>query len=242
MNAPEYSFAIPCYNEAPSLRALLAAVAGEAQRLGLVYEIVVTDDASTDGSWDLLKSLTAEYPALRIQRLARNSGESAASFAAIQASRGRWIVTLDADLQNDPRDLPKFIAAMANADCVCGTRRASRARSDSWAKTLISRCSNWIRSRVLDDPISDAGCTYRALRRECVADIPFFRGVHRFLPILLHARGYRVVEVPVENQLRHSGRSHYGVFDRFDAIVDMFAVRWMKSRMRGFSVAERLPD
>jgi len=95
---------------------------------------------------------------------------------------------------------------------------------------------------VLGDPITDAGCTYRALRRECVADIPFFRGVHRFLPILLHARGYRVVEVPVENQARHSGKSHYGVFDRFEAIVDMFAVRWMKSRMRGFQVVERVPD
>lgn len=242
MSEPEYSFAIPCYNEAPSLRALVAAVTAEAERLGLKHEIVITDDASTDGSWELLRELTQEYPALRVQRLAVNSGESAASFAAIQAARGRWIVTLDADLQNDPRDLPAFIMALEVADCVCGSRRASRARSDSWAKNVISRCANWVRSRVLDDPISDAGCTYRAIRRECVVDIPFFRGVHRFLPILLHARGYRIVEVPVENRIRHSGRSHYGVFDRFDAIIDMLAVRWMKSRMRGFRVAERHPE
>ena len=242
MSAPELSFAIPCYNEARSLRALLAALTREAGALGLAYEIVVTDDASTDGSWELLRTLAAEYPGLRAQRLAQKSGESAASFAAIQAARGRIVVTMDADLQNDPRDLPKFLAAIRDADCVCGTRRASRARSDSWAKNLISRCSNAIRARVLGDPITDAGCTYRALRRACVAEIPFFRGVHRFLPILLHARGYRVVEVPVENQPRQSGRSHYGVFDRFEAIVDMLAVRWMKSRMRGFRIAERVPD
>lgn len=242
MTAPEVSFAIPCYNEERALPDLLAALSTEAGRLGLNYEIVINDDASTDGSWALLKSLSREYPRLRAQRFEKNAGESAASMAAIRAAQGSVIVTLDADLQNDPRDLPKFLEAIRGADCVCGTRRASRARSDSWAKNLISRCSNGIRSRVLDDPITDAGCTYRAIRRECVGDIPFFKGVHRFLPILLHAQGYRVVEVPVENQLRHSGKSHYGVFDRFDAIVDMFAVRWMKSRLRSLKIVQRLPD
>jgi hypothetical protein len=107
---------------------------------------------------------------------------------------------------------------------------------------VISRCSNWVRSRVLQDPISDAGCTFRMFRRDCVADIPFFKGVHRFLPILLDLRGFRVVEIPVANRSRLSGESHYGVLDRFDAIVDMFAVRWMKSRMRGYRVAERVPE
>lgn len=242
MMAPEISFAIPCYNERDNLPALLAGLTGEAERLGVSYEIVITDDCSTDGGWELLKSLVRDHPPLRAQRLEWNSGESAASFAAIRAARGRIVVTLDADLQNDPRDLPKFLEALQSADCVCGTRRASRAQSDSWAKNLISRCSNWIRSRVLRDPITDAGCTYRAFRRECVEDIPFFRGVHRFLPILLDLRGFRVVEVPVASRPRHSGRSHYGVLDRFDAIVDMFAVRWMKSRMRGFKVAERVPE
>jgi dolichol-phosphate mannosyltransferase len=242
MTAVAISFAVPCYNERDNLGPLLEAVTGEAERLGLDYEIVITDDCSTDGSWDLLKSLVGRYPRLRAQRLEANSGESAASFAAIRASRGEIIVTLDADLQNDPRDLPKFLQAMQGADCVCGTRRASRAQSDSWAKTAISRCSNWVRSRVLQDRITDAGCTYRAFRRECVADIPFFKGVHRFLPILLDMRGFRIVEVPVTNRQRHSGSSHYGVLDRFDAIVDMLAVRWMRARMRGYRIAERVPD
>jgi glycosyltransferase involved in cell wall biosynthesis len=239
---PAVSFAIPCYNESGNLERLLETLTGEAERVGLDYEIVVTDDCSTDGSWELLRSLTARYPRLRAQRLEQNSGESAASFAAIRAARGALIMTLDADLQNDPRELPAFLRAMEGADCVCGNRRASRAASDSWAKTVISRCSNGIRSRFLHDPISDAGCTFRMFRRECVEDIPFFKGVHRFLPILLDLRGFRVVEIPVANQERLTGSSHYGVFDRFDAIVDMFAVRWMKSRMRGYRVAQRVPE
>lgn len=242
MTVSAISFAVPCYNERDNLVPLLEAVTAEAGRLDLDYEIVVTDDCSSDGSWELLKSLVGRYPRLRVQRLEVNSGESAASFAAIRAARGAIIMTLDADLQNDPRDLPRFLEAMEGADCVCGNRRASRGRSDSWAKNVISRVSNRIRSRVLRDPITDAGCTFRMFRRECVADIPFFRGVHRFLPILLDLRGFRVVEIPVTNHSRLSGSSHYGVFARFDAIVDMFAVRWMKSRMRGYRVVERLPE
>ena len=241
MTAPQISFAIPCYNERDNLETLVATLTGEAGRLGLDYEIVITDDCSTDGSWELLGSLARRYPRLRAQRLAANSGESAASFAAMREARGILIMTLDADMQNDPRELPAFVRALEGADCVCGNRRASRAASDSWAKTVISRCSNWVRSRVLQDPISDAGCTFRLLRRECLEDIPFFKGVHRFLPILLHLRGFRVVEIPVANRARLTGASHYGVFDRFDAIVDMFAVRWMKSRMRGYRIAQRLP-
>lgn len=239
---PELSFCVPCYNERDNIPALLKAIHEAAAQTALSYEIVITDDRSSDGSWELLKARVKDDPALRVQRLERNSGESAASYAAMKAARGDVIVTLDADLQNDPRDLPKFLDAIKNADCVCGTRQASRAESDSFAKTVISRCSNWIRSRVLDDRITDAGCTYRALRRECVEAIPFFKGVHRFIPILLDLHGFRITEVPVTNQERLTGRSHYGVFARFDAIVDMFAVRWMKSRMRGFKVAERAPE
>lgn len=241
MSEPEISFAIPCFNEKDNLVALLAAIQAEADRIGRDYEIVITDDCSTDGSWELLQTLIREHPHLRVQRLAHNSGESAASFAAMRAARGDVIVTLDADLQNDPRDLSKFLEAIVNADCVCGSRRASRKASDPWIKHAVSRLSNAIRGRVLDDPITDAGCTYRALRRECLQDVPFFKGVHRFLPILFAIQGYRVVEVPVTNQPRSSGRSHYGVFDRFSAVIDMFAVRWMKKRMVRYRVVERLP-
>ncbi|TMA71584.1 MAG: glycosyltransferase family 2 protein [Deltaproteobacteria bacterium] len=239
--SPEISFAIPCYNERDNLVPLIDAIEREADRLGREYEIVITDDRSTDGSWELLLSLAREHPRVRLARLATNSGESAASFAAMRAARGRIIVTLDADLQNDPGDVGRFVAALEHADCVCGTRTQSRREGDSWVKTLVSRCSNWIRSRVLQDPITDAGCTYRALRRECLDEVPFFRGVHRFLPILIALRGFRVVEVAVVNRDRRSGKSHYGVLDRAGAVIDMLAVRWMKTRMAPYQVVERWP-
>ena len=239
--APEISFAIPCYNERDNLVPLLEAIEREADRLERAYEIVIADDCSTDGSWELLVALAAEHSRLRLVRLARNSGESAASFAAMRASCGAIVVTLDADLQNDPREIPRFLRALEHADCVCGTRKQSRRAGDSWLKTVVSRSSNWIRSRVLQDSITDAGCTYRALRRECLDDVPFFRGVHRFLPILIGLRGHRVVEIPVVNRDRQSGQSHYGVLDRAAAVIDMFAVRWMKKRMVPYEVAERVP-
>ena len=242
MDKPEISFAIPCYNESDNVAPLLDAVEEAATNLGKSFEVVITDDCSTDGSWETLKSLLVEHPRLRIQRLARNSGQSAAVFSAMRSARGDVIVTLDADLQNDPRDLPKFFEALANADCVCGSRTASRRHSDHWVKHLTSRAANWVRARVLHDRFTDAGCAFRAFRRECIENIPFFKGVHRFLPILIDLRGYRVTEVPVTNRPRYRGESHYGIFDRSGAVIDMLAVRWMKTRMVNYEVAERYPS
>ncbi len=241
MTGSEISFIVPCYNEKDNLGPLVEAIEAQADTLDLDYEIVVTDDRSTDGSWEVLQQLAQMHPRLRGQRFERNCGESAASFAAMRAARGAILVTLDADLQNDPRDLPAFLAALREADCVCGTRKQSRRAGDGRLKSVVSRISNGVRSRILRDPITDAGCTYRAFRRECIDQVPFFKGVHRFLPILIGLQGYRVAEVPVTNQQRHSGRSHYGVLDRAGAVIDMFAVRWMKKRMIRYRVTERIP-
>jgi glycosyltransferase involved in cell wall biosynthesis len=241
MAGPEVSFIVPCYNEKDNLGPLVEAIEAQADALDLDYEIVVTDDRSTDGSWGILQQLARTHPRLRGQRFERNCGESAASFAAMRAARGAILVTLDADLQNDPSDLPAFLVALREADCVCGTRKQSRRAGDSRLKSVVSRISNGIRSRILRDPITDAGCTYRAFRRECIDQVPFFKGVHRFLPILIGLQGYRVTEVPVTNRQRHSGRSHYGVLDRAGAVIDMFAVRWMKKRMIRYCVTERIP-
>ncbi len=241
MAGPEVSFIVPCYNEKNNLGPLVEAIEAQADALDLDYEIVVTDDRSTDGSWGILQQLARTHPRLRGQRFERNCGESAASFAAMRAARGAILVTLDADLQNDPSDLPAFLVALREADCVCGTRKQSRRAGDSRLKSVVSRISNGIRSRILRDPITDAGCTYRAFRRECIDQVPFFKGVHRFLPILIGLQGYRVTEVPVTNRQRHSGRSHYGVLDRAGAVIDMFAVRWMKKRMIRYCVTERIP-
>ena len=140
MRNPEISFVIPCFNERDNLVPLLQTLETEVEKLGHDYEIVITDDCSTDGSWELLVSLVDEHPRLVVQRLAQNSGESAASFAAMRTARGSIIVTLDADLQNDPKDLPLFLAALNGADCVCSTRKQSRQQGDSWVKHVVSRC------------------------------------------------------------------------------------------------------
>ena len=233
------SFVVPCHDEAGNLRALVAEIHRAVAPLGLAYEIVITDDASTDGSWALLHAMAADDPRLRAQRFARNCGESAASWAGMQASRGRVIVTLDADLQNDPAEIPRFLAGLEHADCVCGTRVEARRGGDDLLRVLSSRIANWVRVKLGGGDISDAGCTYRAFRRECLANIRFFKGIHRFLPTLIAMEGFRVTEIPVTNRARVSGRSHYGIRNRiFVALADLLAVRWMRSRAVRWEITE----
>jgi glycosyltransferase involved in cell wall biosynthesis len=235
----DVSFVVPCHDEAGNLRALVAGIHEAVASLGIAYEIVITDDASSDGSWAVLRDLAADDPRLRAQRFASNCGESAASWAGMQASRGRVIVTLDADLQNDPAEIPRFLAALDDADCVCGTRAEARRSGDDWTRVLSSRIANHVRIRLGGADISDAGCTYRAFRRECLANIRFFKGIHRFLPTLIAMEGFRVREIPVTNRPRVSGRSHYGVRNRvWVALADLLAVRWMKSRAVRYEITE----
>jgi glycosyltransferase involved in cell wall biosynthesis len=238
---PALSLVIPCYNEEENLRALVSAIGQAMAALNLSYEIIITDDCSRDGSWELLKELAEEDSRVRVQRFAFNCGESAASWAGIKSARGRYIVTLDADLQNDPGDLPKFLKALDKYDCVCGTRVASRGHGDGFIRIASSRIANAIRNKISGEQVSDAGCTYRAFRRECVAGLKFFSGMHRFLPTLIRMEGFSVTEIPINHNPRFAGQSHYGVWNRlFLSSYDLFAVRWMKSRMFGFQIAETI--
>jgi glycosyltransferase involved in cell wall biosynthesis len=235
------SLVVPCHNEAGNLRRLLAEIERAMAPITRDYEVVITDDASTDGSWDVLRELAAREPRLRIQRFARNCGESAASWAGMRAARGRVIVTLDADLQNDPADVPRFLAALEHADCVCGTRVEVRRTSDGWIRVASSRIANWVRIRLTGDTLSDAGCTYRAFRRECLENIRFFNGIHRFLPTLMKMEGFRVAEIPVSNRERSFGASHYGIGNRvFRASADLLAIRWMRSRAVRFEIRDSM--
>ena len=239
MNAPELSLAIPCHNEEKNLQPLLSAIHATLDPIGLDYEVVVTDDCSTDNSWSILKQLAATDSRLRIQCFKFNCGESAASWAGMQASRGRYIATLDADLQNDPKDLPAMLEELKNTDCVCGTRVATRGKGDDWIRIASSRIANWVRNKLSGESISDAGCTYRVFKRECIAQVKFFNGAHRFLPTLIKMEGFHVCEVPVSTNARFSGTSHYGVWNRlFKSFRDLLAVRWMKSRQIRYEIAE----
>ena len=243
MNAtePELSLVIPCHNEQENLRALLAAIRAAADPPGLAYEVVITDDCSRDNSWEILKELAAEDRRVRAQRLAVNCGESAASWAGMKAARGKFIVTLDADLQNDPGDLPKFLEALKHYDCVCGTRVKARGEGDNFLRVASSRIANWVRNKLSGEQISDAGCTYRAFKRECIGNLKFFKGMHRFLPTLFKMEGHTVTEIEVTNNPRFAGSSHYGVWNRlFASFYDLLAVRWMKRRMFRFQIAERV--
>ena len=238
---PQLSFVIPCHNEAANLRPLVSAIREVVEPLKLSYEIVITDDRSTDNSWTVLKELTASDSRVRGLRFARNAGQSAALWAGMTAAGGRYLVTLDADLQNDPRDVPKFLEALKHHDCVCGSRVAARKQGDSFIRIASSRIANWVRNKVSGETISDAGCCYRAFKRECIDNLKFFKGMHRFLPTLFKIEGYTVTEIPIRHNPRASGQTHYGVWNRlFASFYDLLAVRWMKKRMFRYEIAERL--
>jgi len=235
----DLSVVVPCHNEAGNLRALVDGIHAVLAALPLTYEIVVTDDASTDGSWTVLSELAAADPRVRLQRFATNCGESAASWAGMQAARGWTILTIDADLQNDPADIPRFLAALEGADCVCGTRVEGRAAGDGFVRVASSRIANRVRTRLSGDGITDAGCTYRAFRRECLVNVRFFRGIHRFLPTLIRMEGFTVIEIPVANRPRISGQSHYGIRNRvLSSFADLLAIRWMQSRAVRWQIRE----
>ena len=230
--SPEISIVVPCQNERDNLRPLVEAI--RAALPGRAFEIVLVDDASTDGSWDVLKTLD-----VRALRFAYNCGQSAALWAGMKAARGKIIVTLDADMQNPPAEIPRFLEALRQADCVCGNRVAARAAGDSWLRRASSKIANDVRNRLSGETITDAGCCYRAFRRECIAEIKFFKGAHRFLPTLIRMEGFTVTEIPISHSPRHAGKSHYGIWNRvFKSFADLLAVRWMKKRVIRYTIAE----
>lgn len=238
---PEISVVAPCHNERDNLQPLADAIRAALDPLGLSYEIVLVDDCSTDGSWETLKKLGRRDPRIRAQRFAQQCGQSAALWAGIRAARAPIIVTMDGDMQNPPSETPRFLEALKQADCVCGSRVAARAQGDSWLKRTSSRIANWVRNKVSGETISDAGCCYRAFRRECVADVKFFRGAHRFLPTLIRMEGFTVTEIPISHNPRGSGRTHYGVWNRlFKSSADLLAVRWMKKRVIRYKIADTI--
>ncbi len=240
-NPVEISFVVPCHNEQDNLRALVTAIREAIDPLKRNYELVIADDFSTDKSWAVLKELAMADARVRGLRFAFNCGQSAALWAGMNAARGRYIITLDADLQNDPRDVPQFLSALEKFDCVCGSRIAARGEGDGFVRIASSRIANWVRNKMSGENVTDAGCCYRAFKRECIADLKFFKGMHRFLPTLFKIEGFTVTEIPVRHNPRTAGISHYGVWNRlFASFYDLLAVRWMKKRMFQYKIAEKI--
>ena len=240
-NSIELSFVIPCHNEQDNLRPLVTAIRNAVEPLQRTYEIVLTDDCSTDGTWALLKELAAADARVRGLRFGKNAGQSAAMWAGMKAARGRCIVTLDADLQNDPADLPQFLEALKEFDCVCGSRVKARGQGDSFIRIASSRIANSVRNKLSGETISDAGCCFRVFKRECIENLKFFKGMHRFLPTLFKIEGFSVTEISIRHNPRRAGETHYGVWNRlFASFYDLLAVRWMKKRMFRYEIAERV--
>lgn len=225
----ELSVVIPVFNEEDNLEPLLKEFTPILGALGLPYEILCVDDKSTDNSLSILRGLQTRYAGLRVLCHTANYGESAAEATGFAHARGRLIVTMDADLQNDPADIPALLAPLqGETAAVCGVR--SR-REDNWIKRLSSRIANRVRNAITGDRISDAGCTFRALKREALREIPVFNGMHRFLPTLLRLQGYRVEEIPVHHRPRTRGQSKYGIGNRlWRGLADCLAIRWYKRR------------
>lgn len=229
MTAPDLSLVIPLFNEEESLDELAAEIRAALEPTGLAWETLFVDDGSTDGSLAVLRRLAAADPAIRILRHRRNAGQSAGLASGFRAARGRLVATLDADLQNDPADLPRLIAELERGfDVVSGVRVERR---DSWTRRVSSRIANAVRNWATDEAISDVGCSLKVYRREFLADLPMFTGMHRFLPTLVRWNGARVTELPVRHRPRLRGVAKYGIGNRlFRTLADLFAVRWMRRR------------
>lgn len=236
----DLSVVVPVYNEEENLELLWAELREVLASLALDFEVVFVDDGSRDGSADVIRAFRDLDPRVRLVRLKANAGETAATDAGFKAARGRWVVTMDADLQNDPHDIPRLLAHLEQWDAATGWR-VERGAGDSGVRRLSSRVANRLRNAISAETIQDSGCTFRAFRRECLRGLTLYRGFHRFIPTLLRMRGYRVVEVPVNHRPRRFGRSKYGILNRaFVAFADLLVVRWMKSRLLRYEVAEDL--
>lgn len=223
------SVVVPLRDESPNLRALYAELAAAFQAVE-GWEIVFVDDGSTDESLDVLRELAREDPRVRVVSLARNYGQSTALVAGVEAARGEWIGTLDADCQNDPRDLLALWkeAREGGADVVTGYRTR---RADGWVRRASSWVANSVRNRMSGDRITDVGCSVRVFPRRAILETVRFEGMHRFLPTLFRLAGYTVVERPVAHRARNAGRSKYGIHNRlWRGIADLYVVRRLVRR------------
>ncbi len=231
-NSPAVSVIVPLFNEEENVPILQSEL--RAALSGLDHEIVFVDDGSVDRTVDQIETA----PNIRVIRFEKNTGQSAAIYAGLQAARGAIAVLIDGDLQNDPADIPRLLAEIERGvDLVCGYRLKRR---DTVLKRLTSRVANAIRSRFTKDGVRDTGCTLKAMRRECVSALVPFKGMHRFIPALSKGAGYRLVEIPVNHRPRRFGQSKYGLGNRaLRATIDMLGVRWLLARRLNHKIRER---
>lgn len=228
MKPPDVSIVIPVFNERDNLRILLSEIRQALTDRSETWEVLFVDDGSDDGSREVLRALAGEDPHVRALRLAKNSGQSSALAIGFQTARAPVIVTLDADLQNDPADIPKLLDALVGCDLVSGVRAHRR---DDFVRRVSSKIGNRARRLVVGDSITDIGCSLKAYRSHLLRGLPMFDGMHRFLPGLLENRGARVLQVPVNHRPRVHGESKYNINNRlWRGLADLAGVRWLQKR------------
>lgn len=224
---PNVSVVVPVYNEVESLPQLLEAIATSLESAGLNYELLCVDDGSKDGSAEYLKQQAQIRPHLRAVLLRRNYGQTAAMAAGFNYARGRAIVTLDGDLQNDPADIPVVLAKLEEGyDLVSGWRK--NRQDAALTRLLPSKIANWLIARITGVQLHDYGCSLKAYRSELVADMNLYGELHRFLPALAFIEGARITELPVRHHARRHGHSKYGLGRTFRVVMDLFTVYFMK--------------
>lgn len=236
----EISLVAPVYNEKECIEEFVREADGELKKLGRPYEIVCADDCSKDGCTDMIKAMKATYPALRLVRLTRNQGQSGAFEAGIRAAKGKYIVLIDADLQNDPADIGKLIAALEGpGEPACAAGRRAK-RQDNFVRKVSSKIANTVRIWITGDPIRDTGCSLKAFRSEYAKRFKMFKGMHRFMTTLVRMQGGSVVEVDVNHRQRPRGTPKYGqgLGRTFTALRDALSVRWMQSRVLNYDIEE----
>jgi glycosyltransferase involved in cell wall biosynthesis len=228
--ATEVTVLIPAWNEAESLQELIPGVFAVLGRTGRSHEILVVDDGSSDGTMDVLRDLLKRFPGLRAISLRRNFGKSAALATGFAECTGRYVVTMDADLQDDPEEIPLLLADLEGGlDLVSGWKRK---RQDPITKTWPSRFFNWVTSRVTGIRLHDFNCGLKAYRRQVVEEITLYGEMHRYIPVLAHREGFRVGEREVHHHARRYGRSKFGSARFVNGFLDLLEVMFLAGGRR----------
>jgi len=221
------SVIIPVYNEVENLRDLQAAVSSALDPVGIDFEVILINDGSTDGSTQLLDEIHKDDSRFRVIHFIRNYGQTAAMAAGIKHARNEILVSMDADLQNDPADIPLLLDHLDQGhDLVCGWRK--QREDDFLLRKFPSKLANWLISKTTGVELHDYGCTLKAYRREYVEDIPLYGEMHRFIPIYVTWAGARMVEVPVNHRPRTKGESKYGLSRTFRVLLDLLTTVFLR--------------
>lgn len=224
----DITIVIPAYNEAENIAPLSASLVEAMRGINKTYEVIIVDDGSKDATYDEILKASKIHPQIRGLKFKKNCGQTAAFNAGFEYALGRIVITMDADMQNDPADIPKLLEKMPEFDVVCGIRVK---RQDNFVRRASSKIANFIRNLLTKDTIIDTGCSLKAFKAEAAKRMKLFSGMHRFFPTLAKMDGYTVAQVPVNHLPRKFGKAKYGVGNRaFRAFCDLMAVRWMQKR------------